>query len=168
MTPAQFRLLYINANLIAELALQRFALAEPGQGDGAPAAAQSEDFGSLDLSALDGLDELVQQHMGTLDAGSAEETQGDDVGYDVDLDTQLSRAYADSSISDAYAAQLQRQADEARLDALLALLPHPMPSLVSALTGGQLEEWLEIYRRQHDALDELIVTLRSLGAAGRW
>lgn len=168
MTPAQFRLLCINANLIAELALQRFTFddaIEPAEASSP--ATRPDDFDTLDLSALDGLDELIRQHTESSDpAGAGIEL--DPPQDAMDLDTQLSRAYADASISEERAATLQRQADGARIDALLVALPHPMPSLVSALTATQMTQVLDVYRQQHDAFDELIVMLRSLGAAGSW
>lgn len=173
MSPAQFRFLYLNANLIAELALQRF---DPGETSGEPHAAAQPgadplSFDNVDLSALDGLDELIEQH--TRSAGLVNDTAPQaHTQANGGLEHDLRSAYGDASLTEARRdelyAQFRGQADRARFEKLIAALPAGAPSLASPLTAAQLEHWLRIYRAGHDTLDELIISLRALGSAGRW
>jgi hypothetical protein len=188
MNRAAFEYLYINANSIAELGLERFGAAlemAAGVADESvhADAAESESLGLAQLGKMDqsqlsdgfewetaehdaALMRAVQRLQESQEDVAAPPSQHGEPAVADDLAAYLEQAYSTPART---ALQLDRawaRAERAGLEALLAALPAGMPALTGALDPKGLEQWLTCYGSGHAALDELVTSVRALALDG--
>lgn len=175
MDRERFYYLFVNANCIAELALNPSEseldalLAET-----TPAPVQDTDaavaagFEGLDMDALDGLaffgdDDIAADAFPETDAGNG----GDDGQrpHAFDIDRYMENAYS-------YEETLRERVDAAYLKADLVALQRLLDRTTTGLcpiterqSGSHMQQWLDLYKSDEDTITELVVRIRQLAVA---
>jgi hypothetical protein len=174
-----FYYLYVNANSLAELALQLLAeqiLTQPEFDT--PSLTPEElnarvaaNFEGIDLAAL----ESVNFDFSRLPiAAQADPQAAVEAPPPVELSAEataaresaigryLSSAYAHEETLRQRMDEYFQQSDLPALEAALARLPAELPPLTRALAAQEMSGWLLVYENGNEALDEVVVQLRQL------
>lgn len=77
-----------------------------------------------------------------------------------DLGVYLEKVYASSAVLAQRVDQTMAQVDMAQIEAALAALPAGLPPLTGRLDAAGFEQWLQLYRDQDAALDDLVTSIR--------
>jgi hypothetical protein len=184
MNVDEFYHLYVNVNSLSELALHEI-VSQQNPDSTAPVEiiemAGDEatiETGEMDLSALEGLDELVEHERERMQAavvevvGTSEDDSdirpvesGEGEDGPVDLEQYMAKAYDyESAIKPRAARHYERNVDRRAIEALLAALPRGLPPITGRLTGAQMRRWLDTYLLPDETLAELVTSVRALDA----
>ena len=190
MNRSEFEYLFIHANGLAELALREMASAlgeDPADPAGkAPAVSEEERdaqalslLAGMDMSAMDRVtweddkhDAEVQRALEELSAQPAEPLAREEAAplpcealadspESPDLDAYLEKAYASRPQLTPRIDACMARVDQRALDDIVSALPAELPPLNQALTAEGLEQWLAVYHADDDALNALVVLIRS-------
>jgi len=176
----EFWHLLVNTNSLAELAVAEFArelaasppaASPPALSESELAARLAEDFRTLDLSALDGLDWdpfASVPHRAPADTPlDAPPDAALDGSQGVDLAAYLEAAYVhEERLRRAVDAAFER-ADPAAIAALLGRLPAELPPLTRRLAPADMARWIAAYRADTPPLGELVAKARALWISSR-
>ena len=185
MNRSEFEFLFIHANSLAELALRRMASTlEPDRADeasGPPPLSEDERdaqaaslLAGMDISAMDAAfswedDKHHAEVQGALDELSSAPAEAASIAQDAppadsgdqDLGVYLEKAYAWRSQLGARVDACMERVDERALTDILSALPAGFPPLTQSLTAEGLAQWLAVYQSGDDALNSLVVLIRS-------
>lgn len=169
MDRESFFYLFVHANSLAELGLQR-ALEDSLPSAPAVDSEPTSDpdlvgaFDNLDFDALDGLDDLVNEAL-EVDASPAPTPSSGCIDSDTPFDpgAYLANAYSARETLESRTEAARLRIDSAALESRLAALP-PGPRLTARLTGPEFANCLALYRSQDEALHALVAEVRRVTA----
>jgi hypothetical protein len=181
MNADEFYHLYVNVNSLSELVLHEIvatrnpdstAPVEVIELAGEEATIETTE---MDLSALDGLDELMEREREHAEAAVVEMIEAgedsdirpiDPANADdapVDLAQYMAKAYDyESAIRPRATRHFEKNVDRRNVEALLAALPKGLPPITKPLTGEQMRRWLDTYLLPDETLAELVTSIRAL------
>jgi hypothetical protein len=182
MDAEKFFHLYVNINSLSELALHE--IVSQGNPDSTAPVEIIEMSGDeatietaeMDLSALDGLEEMVEAEHERMRSAVVEivETSEDESDIrpvdpsnaddgPVDLEQYMAKAYEFENVIRPRATRhFEKHVDRPALEALLRALPKGLPPLTAQLTGEQMRRWLDTYLLPDETLAELVTSIRAL------
>ncbi len=167
-----FYYLFVNANCIAELAIDASELAKiladdaatPADSDATVDPMIPDSLDELDMDALDGMaffgDDSVPEI--TEDAAPqpdvpAAPAEGSNA---FDINVYMQNAYAMAPELGERIDRAFARADHSKIDALMARLPPPSASIVTQLSGDDLQPLLDLYKADDGDLSELVIQIR--------
>jgi hypothetical protein len=175
-----FYYLYVNANSIAELALQQLAeqlLALPQPSSSSPMSPEelntrvAASFEGIDLAALEGvnydLSDLASANeldpQASVEAPQPVERSAEaEAERESAIERYLGRAYAHEEMLRERIDQYYQRTDLPALEAAFAQLPAQLAPLTRLLSPREMSRWLDLYERGNEALDDVVVQLRQL------
>ena len=178
MDRSSFYYLYVNANSLAELALQLLSeqiLAQPEPD--APPLTQAEidarvqaNFAGIDLTAFENgsfdfsrLPTLAADPEATIEIPPPRELTAEEAAArESSIARYVQGAYAHEAALRHRLDEYYQRTDLPALDAALAQLPVDLPPLTRALSALEMSRWLTAYETGNEALDTVVVQMRQL------